>query len=288
MGKYNSPKVRLHHEFLYLNHDTVLNALSALEAGAVDEIIEKTTEAHEGGLEGGLSYGPLKAGGSKKKQSNIQEELVRTRTWFSAFDAWQRALDSHDAVGTFDVWDMDVRDAMSVGDTIRFEADVVLSPVHKILTTYVSFAANAGKQGSMFEMSGKELAEAKKTAQQMETWISGRSGRKNLTVYLAPGGVTDPRIVARLDEQYLIGGLDSLEGRFTVVGQIDSLLQGDAKESLIRILRDTPPTPSEIEVTTDALRGFIEPSRDLGVTIDESDLTFTSPTLVLRPIAIYK
>ena len=34
---YRPPKQRLHREFLYLNHDTVLNSLSAIEAGKVDD-----------------------------------------------------------------------------------------------------------------------------------------------------------------------------------------------------------------------------------------------------------
>ena len=133
MSKYQRPKQQVHHEFLYLNHDSILNALSALEAGAVDEIILKTNEAREGGLDANISAGPVKAGAGKKRQATIQEELVRRRTWFSGFDAWYRALKEHDAIGTFDQWDMEVRDDLRVGDTVEFSADLRLSPVHKVL-----------------------------------------------------------------------------------------------------------------------------------------------------------
>jgi hypothetical protein len=59
MSGYRKPKARLHREFVYLNHDTVLNSLSALEAGKVDEIIEKTSEAREGGLSASVTAGPV-------------------------------------------------------------------------------------------------------------------------------------------------------------------------------------------------------------------------------------
>ncbi len=87
MSGYKRPKVRLHQEFVYLNYDTVINALSAFEAGKVDEIIEKASKAQDGGMDAAIAIGPAKVGGGKKRQSTIQEELTRTRTWFSAFDA---------------------------------------------------------------------------------------------------------------------------------------------------------------------------------------------------------
>ena len=48
---YKKPKSRLHREFLYLDNETIVNSLSALEAGKVDEIISKIDEAREGGLQ---------------------------------------------------------------------------------------------------------------------------------------------------------------------------------------------------------------------------------------------
>lgn len=288
MGTYNRPKEHLHHEFLYLNHESILNALSALEAGAVDEIILKTSEAREGGLEAGLKAGPAKAGAGKKRQASIQEELVRTRTWFSGFDAWQRTLKEHEAIGSFDLWDADVRNDLGIGDTLKFTADVRLSPIHKVLATFTSFASAAGTPNSPFPANPKEVQEYKKTAKMMETWMSGRDGRRNIPVYLLPAGAERPRIVARLDEKFIIGGLDAAEGTFTVVAQVDALLRPGQEESVIRIIRDVPPTPKEVETITEALTNFIGPSKELGVEMLAEDLTFTHPTVVMRPIAIYK
>jgi hypothetical protein len=288
MGEYKKPKARVHHEFVYLNHDTILNALSAFEAGKVDEIIEKTSAANEGGVEGGLSAGPAKIGGGKKRQRTIQEELVRTRTWFSAFDAWYAYLIDKDAIGTFDAWDEAVREELSVGDTLEFVAEVRLSPLHQLLATFTSFAAGAGTPGSPFQMKTSELAETKKTARMVDSWMQGRGGGRNISAYFLPGRVASPRMIARLTDQYLIGGLDQIEGEFSVISQVDRLLGQDEQESVIRVLRDVPPTPKEIQVMTEAMRHFAEPGQDLGVEVSDDDLTFSYPTVVLRPIAIFR
>jgi hypothetical protein len=288
MSTYRPPKQRLHKEFLYLNHDTVLNSLSALEAGKVDEIIQKVVEAREGGVEGSVGAGPVRGGAGKKKKASIEEELVKTRTWFSAFDAWHAHLTGAQALGTFDVWDIDVRNALSVGDTLEFTAELVLSPVHKVLRTFLSYADNAAKPGHVFSQKGAELAETKQMARIMVDWMGGRDKPTHLPMYMRPGGVLEPRIVAGLQDAYLIGGHENIEGTFTVVGQVTALLSGDQVESTIRIIRDVPPTQAEVDVISEAMTNFIEPALEFGVEIDASDINIPAPAVMLRPIAIYQ
>lgn len=285
---YKPPKKHLHREFLYLNHDTVLNSLSALEAGKVDEIIQKVNEAREGRFDASLGAGPVRGGGGKKKAASVEEQLVRTRTRFSAFEAWIEHLSSEDAIGTFDVWDADVRNALTVGDTLRFDADLVLSPIHKVFRTYLSFADSAGRPGTPFSQKGQALAETKQMAKMMTQWIGGTEKPTNLPMYVRPGGVAEPRIVSILQDQYLIGGHENVEGAFTVIGQVERLLAGDKVVSAIRVIRDVPPTPSEVETINEALAGFIEPAQEIGVEIDASDITIGAPAVFVRPIAIFQ
>ena len=287
MGKYQKPKKKLHREFAYLNYDSIVNALSAFEAGQVDSIIEKTSEASDGGVSGGLKVGPAKADASKKKKSSVQEELVRTRTRFSAFDAWLSTLEGQDAIGEFDVWDMTVRDDLEIGDLIRFAADLRLSPVHKLFAAYASFASST-TNGNIFQVSGSQAAEIKKTARMMETWISGRDGTRSYPAYFCPNGTDMPRIIGRLTDSWLISGLDSIEERYTVIGQVRSKLEGSDRESVIRLLRNAPAFDKEIETVKEAMQHFIEPGEELGVPVDEQDLTFRNPDVILHPIAIFK
>jgi hypothetical protein len=288
MPNYRPPKQRLHREFLYLNHDTVLNSLSALEAGKVDEIIQKVNEAREGGFDASVGAGPVKGGGKKSKQTSIEEELVKTRTWFSAFDAWHRYLTEAGAFGTFEAWGADVREALSVGDTLEFSAELVLSPVHKVLRTYLSYADNAGRPNHPFSLKGPQLTEVKQIARMMLEWMGGRDKPTHLPMYIRPGGVTEPRIVGALQDAFLIGGHDNIEGTFTVIGQVTGLLHADQVESTIRIIRDVPPTQMEVDVINEAMTNFIDPAREMGVEIDPSDINIPAPAVMLRPIAIFQ
>jgi hypothetical protein len=98
----------------------------------------------------------------------------------------------------------------------------------------------------------------------------------------------EPRIVAGLQDAYLIGGHENIEGTFTVVGQVTALLSGDQVESTIRIIRDVPPTQAEVDVISEAMTNFIEPALEFGVEIDASDINIPAPAVMLRPIAIYQ
>jgi hypothetical protein len=245
-------------------------------------------EAREGGLEAGLGVGHVKAGGSKKKAASIEEQLVKKRTWFSAFDAWYRHMADTEAIGTFDVWGPEVRDQLQVGDTLEFTADLVLSPVHKVLRTFISYAESAAKPGSVFQLKGQQLTETKQIAAMMTNWMGGRDKPTHLPMYMRPGGVAEPRIVAGLQDAYVIGGHDNVEGTNTVVGQVSGLLVGDQVESTIRIIRDVPPTQMEVATINEAMANFIEPARELGVEIDPTDINIPAPAVLLRPIAIFQ
>ncbi|MER6587412.1 DUF6414 family protein [Micromonospora chalcea] len=284
MGKYQKPKKNLHREFVYLNHDTVLNSLSAFEAGRIDEILEKTTEASEGSFDGGIGFKGAKVGGAKKKQGSVQEELVKTRTRFSSFEAWFQRLSEEGAIGTFDEWDMGVRDELSVGDTIHFVADVRVSPLFKLVTAFSAFTQSP----QTFGLRNQELAELKRQAKMMEGWIAGTDGNRSIAVYLNGNSLGRPRIVARLSSEYLVSGLGNIEERYQVVAQVRSILRPEDKESLVRILKDAPPVPLEVDTVTEAMKHMQEAAVHLQVPFEDDDLVFTHPDVIAHPIAIFK
>ncbi|MGW9157614.1 DUF6414 family protein [Microbacterium sp. NPDC055665] len=288
MSGYRRPKVQLHKEFLYLNHETIINSLSAFEAGKVDEILEKVSEAREGGLGGTVGYGPVKANASKKKASNVEEELTRSRTNFSAFEAWSHHLTEASAFGELDAWDVGTRNEIAVGDTIRFKAVVSLSPVQQLFLTFIDYANQAADQNSIFKQPAAQLAETKKQARMMAGWMRGRGEGKSIMVSIQPLGVPAPRVSARLDEDYIVSGTQSVEGEFTVIAQVESLINEGEAIPAIRVLRETPPTSKETDVITEALAGFIEPAAALGVELTMDDITLRYPGVVLHPIAIYR
>lgn len=288
MAGYKKPKTRLHREFLYLNHDTILNSLSALEAGKVDEIIEKISEVREGGIDGGVRIGAAKMSGKKSKVANMEEELKRTRTHFSAFEEWHRLLEESGAFGSFSLWDLETRNEIAVGDTIQFDAKLKISPVQQVLLTFISFAKEAGNPSSAMKQTGPTLAATKKSTQMMSNLMRGKGGGLSYLVYISPLGVAEPKMTARLDDNYLIGGTQGLDGEYTIIGQVESLIQPGAPIPVIRFMGDTPATQIETTAITNALPSFIESGKQQGLVVTDDDITLGYPGVVIHPIAIYR
>jgi hypothetical protein len=157
-----------------------------------------------------------------------------------------------------------------------------------LFVTFITFANVASPTHPTFKVTPAQMKEHKNVAKVMGDWMSGPDGRQATTVYMQPYGVATPKIIGRLDEKYVVESLEDIEGEFTVVGQIDALLGVSQKESIIRVLRGTPATPSETEVILEAMKQFAKSGAELGVEVDDDDIQFTSPTVILRPIAIYR
>jgi hypothetical protein len=102
-ARYRKPEARVHRGFFYLNDETVINSLSAVEAGKVDEVLARVNTAREGGVGGGIGIHGAKVEGAKKSTSEFEEEMVRTRTRFSVFEIWRENLVSKKALGFFEV-----------------------------------------------------------------------------------------------------------------------------------------------------------------------------------------
>lgn len=289
MAGYKSPEKRVHREFLYLDSDTVVNSLSALEAGKIDEIIQKANEAREGGFGVGLRAGGAEASGSKKKSSIVEEELVITRTMFSAFQAWHDRLSEEGAFGSLDGWSLEISNEIAVGDTIEFTAKVTMAPLHLLVRSFLLFAKQASNQDSPMAQQGQELKETKKSAR-MVSLIAGikEDGNNKLPVYLAPNSVSEPRVLASLDERYMVRSNEDVEGVFTVIAQVEHMLNEGEEVAVTRFFSGLPPTPLEIKTTSEAWQHMIEPAKELGVDIKMDDITVPYPAVIVRPIAIFR
>jgi hypothetical protein len=122
----------------------------------------------------------------------------------------------------------------------------------------------------------------------MTNMLGGKDAPKHLPIYLAPLDVAEPRVMARLDEDYMLSPKEAIDGFYTVIGQVDQLLESDEEISVIRVIRDVPPTPLEVTTISEALSHFIEPAKKLGVDVSQDDLSVRSPSVMLRPIAVFR
>jgi hypothetical protein len=176
VAKYEKPKANRHRRFVYLDDDAVTDSLSALEAGKIDEVIAKISQARETGIraEGGADLSVagkgLKAGGGGERSAtnSQEEELVRKRTRFSIFEAWQAMLSHDQALGLFTGWGPDILKDVSAGDTVRFKAEITMQPLQVMFRLYLWYWETSKKPGSPFKLSGDEQRAAKDTVQLMQ------------------------------------------------------------------------------------------------------------------------
>lgn len=288
MSGYKKPKRQLHRDFLYLDDAAVVNALSAMEAGKVDEIIEQSQVVKEAGIDASLGYGPAKLAAKKGKTADVTANLVRTRTAFSAFDAWYQYLRSEDGLGELTGWDGETRDELEVGDTLEVKARVEFAPIHKVLAIFFAYVDSANKPDSFVKVQTAKLAELKKVASQARGMVRGADGATSNLVYIRPLGIKSPLVVGALSDDHFVGDKANMDGEYKVVLQVTALLDQGEFLAAIRAISDAPRTDTEMTKMTEALDGLADAASGMGVIIDDADKSFTYPTVMVRPLAIYR
>ncbi len=224
MGGYKKPKKQMHRDFLYLDDSAIVNALSAMEAGKIDEIIEQSQTVKDTGFDASLGYGPAKIAAKKGKTADVTANLVRTRTAFSAFEAWYQFLKSEDGLGELTGWDTETRNELEVGDTLEVRARIEFAPIHKVFAVYLSYVDNANKPDSFFRVKTAQLAELKKVANQARGLFKGSDGATANLVYIYPLGVERPLLIGVLSDNHFVGDKANIDGDYKVVLQVCTLL----------------------------------------------------------------
>lgn len=72
------------------------------------------------------------------------------------------------------------------------------------------------------------------------------------------------------------------------MGQVVQKVNEGEEYPVLRLTRDVPPTPFEIDTLKDAVQHFVEPAKAMGVQIEASESVVKGPLLVIKPIAIYR
>ncbi|MCI9856781.1 DUF6414 family protein [Microbacterium proteolyticum] len=289
MGVYNPPRKRIHRGFVYLDDAVVINSLSALESGKIDEVVAKVNQAREGGLTGGLTAGVGPAGakleGGRKSTTAFEEEVVRTRTRFSIFEIWYQKIVEEKALGTFDGWDESVVQAVSPGDTVEIVGAVELVPLQTMVRLFRWFAGQAQDQSSPFAQRGEELKATKAGLKGIEGLLGGTD---EVLFQLTPSAGDSPAVAVILDGESLISDLGRIDGVYTVVAQVEMVLGQDDRWPTVRLTADAPVTKLERETLSAVVQNFVEPAEALGVVISPDAAELAGPALILRAIAIYR
>jgi hypothetical protein len=286
-ARYRKPEKRVHRGFYYLDDETVINSLSAVEAGKVDEVLAKINTAREGGIGGGLGVPGAKVEGAKKSTAEFAEEMVRTRTRFSVFEIWYNNLVSSKALGIFEGWGADILADVKPGDTVEFKARLNLAPLQTIFRMFSWYAKQARTQGSLFAQKGDELKETKE-AERVFRALAGDDEHLESVVLARPAGDEGPPVAMQLADRWMIGELGHLSGEYTVVGQVDQILKEGEQYPTLRIMHAAPVTIVELEALREIVGNFVEPAKVFGLTISPEDATTSGPAVWLTPIAIFR
>ena len=118
--------------FVVLDSEDVLSGLSALDGGAVDELLTRRIDddLKDRGVQVGGRGASAKA--NRNRGRKVEEEMRRRRTEHSAAAALIDGLDERQAIGEIDgALDEDVADQLTSGDTIRLRGEVRLHPLHQ-------------------------------------------------------------------------------------------------------------------------------------------------------------
>lgn len=290
MAIYKQPSKKIHRGFFYLNDETVINSLSAVESGKIDEVVAKVNSAREGGFGGGVGIQGAKLEGSKKSTSAFEEEMVRTRTRFSVFELWYQSLLEGKGLGKFEGWGPSALEGVKPGDTVEFRAKLEVVPLQTLLRLFLWFADKAKTQGHVFSQKGEELKSTKDSERNIRMLLGDNDeGGADQSVFIAtPAGEIGPAVAMPISSEWLIGKIGRLGGEYSVVAQVEQVL-GPAEElPTLRLTHDVSATPLEITTLRESISHFVEPAKAMGVDVTTSDASITGPALWLDPIAIFR
>ncbi|MFC8042964.1 hypothetical protein [Nocardia sp. NPDC057353] len=291
MATYRKPSKSLHKSFFYLNDEIVVNSLSALEAGKVDEVISKAVVAREGGGSLGANFTVAsvgaKAEGSKKGSSTLEEEMTRTRTRFSIFHLWYELLEQHKALGLFEGWGEGALVDVRPGDTVVLHAELEILSMYGLVGMFQWFAEKAGEQGHPFSQKGPELKSTRDTARLMKMFVGGE-GHEYVGILAIPEGDAGPTVGMRVSEKWIVGDLSSVTGYYTVVAQVQKVVNAGDWFPMMRLVSGAPVTTVERDAIREMLKSFEDPAASFELPVSKYDGEVQGPAVWLEPIAIYR
>src|SRR5687767_1555108 len=118
---FHAPKASAFKQFVILDGDGVVSALSAIDGGQIDEILTRSAEDRGGEAGGEVRLGPAKAGGKRAKSRRVEEEIRVARTRHATAAKLLEALHAHDAIGVVDgPLDEEVAGQVTAGMVLEF------------------------------------------------------------------------------------------------------------------------------------------------------------------------
>lgn len=272
-------------QFVILDHDGVVAALSALDGGQIDEILMRSADERGGSVGGEVDVKVAKGRGKRAKTRKIEEEMRLTRTRHAAAAKLIEALLQRKSVGVVDgEFDMAVMGQVSAGMVLQFRAGLHLHPLHQADEMLRSFIEVAPKLGQ-----GETAKELKPALRVWEAIIG--TGNADSRLLMEPRTVDDqsPRLLLPVPKDHLQAPLEDVLSEVTILAQVERIIAADDEShQVIRLLRGGPATSLEKESVADTVPEMIPSLREIGVEIKMGDIFIEGPALIMRAICAYR
>lgn len=271
--------------FVLLDSPTIFAALSALDGGAVDEILTRRTDDAARELGADIGVEPVKVRGKKAKTQRVEEEMRRVRTEHSAAAALIDGLENRGSIGVLDgVLDQESLEALRPGMVVELRAAVTLHPVFQIDALMTNFIKNAAALGQ-----GEQAKSLKPVLPLMRALLGTGDETGRILLDLETGDDQAARVVAFTERNSIQVPLEDLTGNFSALVQIDEILSEQDEELLtLRAIRGAPPGKAERDGILEGAQGLIGPATEMGVSLTMDDLLMPAPLVLLRPIAFWR
>lgn len=295
MSSFRKPnKSNVYKRFLYIDEREVLNSLSGIEGGAIDQILQRLGEGGDGGFGFDAAVdvpGAGRVGGkaSKSKNKKLEQEILRKRTVHSATAALLDHLHENEAVGIIEgTYTPEIYEELEENMPIEFQADIRIHPLNQL----VSVVQGWSEMAANFGIDKKEAREFTEIARQIEAAFHGRDKSKKTMIIFAEtdGQPHEYKLVLPVHIDGLLVSLDELSGTATFVAQIDRIVEEDEEILAARVVRNSPVLPAERNMMLDMLPALqeLQGEEGIGLRIDRDDIVLSKPSVLLKPICIYR
>jgi hypothetical protein len=281
---FKPAKIEALRSFVVLDSEAVLSGLSALDGGAVDEILTRTTDENASQLGGHVGGRAAKAQGGKNRGRKVEEELRRRRTEHSAAAALIDRLSEMDAIGEVDgALDEDVAGALTPGDTIRVRGEVLLHPLHQVDAMLRSFL----KAAPVFDEKAA-AEELRKTLLPMWEAMVGSGNSARILFDLATATPQVPRVLVPVKRSALQVESADVAGYGAMLAKVDRIMGPDEHLLAFRVLQNAPVSELERSAVEEGAVGMVEGFSEMGIPCTRDDLIMQGPLVMLRPLCVWR
>lgn len=269
--------------FVVLDSEDVVSGLSALDGGAVDEILTRRTD--EDLKDRGVQVGPKGASGkaNRNRGRKVEEEMLRRRTEHSAAAALIDGLAEREAMGEIEgALDEEVAGQLTPGDTVRVRGEVRLHPLHQADAMLRSFI-----QAAPHFDQAKTASELKAVLPIWDLMIgSGKSSRILFDLVTASPQV--PRVLIPVKRSSVQVDVADAAGHGTLLAKIDRIVLPGEHVLALRMLQNAPPSELERSAIEDGVVDLVEGFGEMGIACTREDVVMEGPLVVLRPLCIWR